>query len=268
MKLEQSFEVQAPLERVWKTLLDVQRVAPCLPGAAITGEHEDGGYDGTFKVKIGPTTASYSGTLKLEHVDEGAHTATIQASGSDRRGQGGARATIVSTVTPAGEAGTRVEVVTDYHITGRLARFGRGGMIEDISERLLREFAQRLQLSLAEGGRDGSGASAPVAPAESAMPAPPPAPEAAAPTTPEPPEPSAAPSAPSAAPPAAPPEPSAAPPPPTSTAPPPPAADVAPLQGGSLVAGVMWDRVRRNPAGAGAIVVALLIALRLVRRGR
>src|SRR5690349_5791724 len=149
MKLEQSFEVEAPLERVWQTLIDVEHVAPCLPGAAVTGRNDDGSYNGTFTVKIGPTTASYTGRLEMESVDEASHTATMQAQGTDKRGQGGAKATIFSRLAPADGAGTRVEVVTDYHITGRLARFGRGGMIEDISERLLREFAKRLQTSLA-----------------------------------------------------------------------------------------------------------------------
>ncbi len=148
MKLEQSFEVDAPLERVWKTLIDVEHVAPCLPGAAVTGRNDDGSYNGTFTVKIGPTTASYSGKLEMESIDEASHTATMQAQGTDKRGQGGAKATIYSRLAPADGRGTRVEVVTDYHITGRLARFGRGGMIEDISERLLREFAKRLQSSL------------------------------------------------------------------------------------------------------------------------
>ena len=149
MKLEQSFEVAAPLERVWQTLIDVEHVAPCLPGAAVTGRNDDGSYNGTFTVKIGPTTASYTGRLEMESIDEESHTATMQAQGTDKRGQGGAKATIFSRVLPADGAGTRVDVVTDYHITGRLARFGRGGMIEDISERLLREFAARLQSSLA-----------------------------------------------------------------------------------------------------------------------
>ena len=148
MKLEQSFEVDAPLERVWQTLIDVEHVAPCLPGALVTGRNEDGSYNGTFTVKIGPTTASYSGKLEMETIDEASHSATMQAQGTDKRGQGGAKATIFSRLEPSDGRGTRVEVVTDYHITGRLARFGRGGMIEDISERLLREFAKRLQSSL------------------------------------------------------------------------------------------------------------------------
>src|SRR5947209_4025679 len=163
MKLEQSFEVSAPLERVWHALIDVEQVAPCLPGAAVTGRNDDGSYSGTFTVKIGPTSASYAGKLQMEQIDEAAHTATMQAQGTDKRGQGGAKATILSTLTPV-NGGTRVEVVTDYHITGRLARFGRGGMIEDISERLLRQFAERLQVSLAGG--EASAAEAPGATAE------------------------------------------------------------------------------------------------------
>jgi uncharacterized protein len=148
MKLEQSFEVAAPIEQVWDALIDVERVAPCLPGASVTGRNEDGSYTGALTIKIGPTTAAYAGKLEMENVDEAARSATMQAHGSDKRGQGGAKATISSTLSAADDGGTRVEVITDYHITGRLARFGRGGMIEDISERLLREFAQRLQSSL------------------------------------------------------------------------------------------------------------------------
>jgi carbon monoxide dehydrogenase subunit G len=150
MKLEQSFDVAAPIETVWNALIDVERVTPCLPGAAVTGRNEDGSYTGTFTIKIGPTTASYAGRLAMENVDETARTATMRAQGTDKRGQGSAKATILSSLSPAEGNGTHVDVITDYHITGRLARFGRGGMIEDISERLLREFAQRLQDSFAQ----------------------------------------------------------------------------------------------------------------------
>jgi carbon monoxide dehydrogenase subunit G len=161
MKLEQSFEVAAPIDRVWEALVDVEQVAPCLPGAAVTGRNDDGSYAGTFTVKIGPTTASYTGKLLMENIDESTHSATMQAQGSDKRGQGGANATIFSTLKPTDDGGTHVDVVTDYHITGRLARFGRGGMIEDISARLLRQFADRLQASLTgQGAGDGAGAPA------------------------------------------------------------------------------------------------------------
>lgn len=144
MKLQQSFDVRAPLERVWETLIDIERVAPCLPGAEITEAGEDGTYRGTFSVRLGPTTAAYRGELNMEEIDSDARRVVMRASGQDKRGQGSAKATIVSTMRQDGEV-TTVETETDFTITGRLARFGRGGMIQDISNRLLREFAECLQ---------------------------------------------------------------------------------------------------------------------------
>jgi carbon monoxide dehydrogenase subunit G len=149
VKLEQTFEVDAPLQRVWEALIDVQRVAPCLPGAAITEAGEDGTYEGTFSAKVGPASVSFKGTLKMENVDEASHTATMQANGTNRRGQGGAKATIVSRVSEKEGGGTKVEIDTDYSITGPLARLGRGGMIEDVGNRLLRDFASCLEQQLA-----------------------------------------------------------------------------------------------------------------------
>jgi carbon monoxide dehydrogenase subunit G len=258
MKLEQSFEVEAPLERVWQALIDVERVAPCLPGASVTGRNDDGTYDGTFTIKIGPTTASYAGKLELAEIDESGHRATLKADGTDKRGQGGANATIVSTVSSGGNGATKVEVSTDYRITGRLARFGRGGMIEDISERLLREFATRLQQSLG-GSEEGPAAESEEAPAAAAQ-APPPTAEASEP------EPAtqaeaAAPTQAEAA------EPTQAQGPPPPYAPPPPRIQepAAPLDAGSLVGGVLVERMRRNPAPL-AFFAGLLLAMLLRRR--
>jgi carbon monoxide dehydrogenase subunit G len=171
MRLEQSFTVQAPVERVWAALIDVQRVAPCLPGAEVTEADEEGAYHGTFTVKLGPTTAAYRGTLKMDEVDEAAHRATMSARGTDKRGQGGASATIVSAVVAEGDV-TRVDVDTDFTITGRLARFGRGGMIEDISKRLLGEFASCLQSTLAAEPAVAAEPAAAAAGAEAAAPPP------------------------------------------------------------------------------------------------
>jgi carbon monoxide dehydrogenase subunit G len=149
LKLEQSFDIAAPMETVWAALIDIEFVAPCLPGAKISGRDDDGSYRGTFTVKLGPATAAYNGVLRIEDVDEAAHTATLHARGTDKRGQGGATATIVNRVT-AVEGATHVEAATDLTITGRLASFGRGGMIEDVSNRMLRDFAGCLQTKLAQ----------------------------------------------------------------------------------------------------------------------
>ena len=151
MKLEHSFEVAAPVETVWTTLIDLEQVAPCLPGAAITGHDEDGTYHGTFQVKLGPTTASYRGTIRIQEMDEEAHRAVLAAKGTDKRGQGGATATIVNTLHATDAGGTRVDAETDFTITGRLASFGRGGMIKDISNRLLGQFSDCLQQRLSAG---------------------------------------------------------------------------------------------------------------------
>ena len=221
MRLEQSFEVAAPIERVWAALNDLEQVAPCLPGAAITGRDDDGTYRGEFTVKLGPTTANYRGTITIEDADATTHTATLAAKGSDTRGQGGATATIVNTLAPTDSGGTRVDAVSDFSITGRLASFGRGGMIKDISNRLLRDFAACLQTRLA------------AAPA----PAPAPGPVAdgggEAMTADE-----AAASAGAAdqVDPASPPGPAPAHPPPPAAAP--------PVKGFSLMVGVLWERIR------------------------
>jgi carbon monoxide dehydrogenase subunit G len=288
MKLEQSFEVSAPLERVWEALIDVERVAPCLPGASVTGKNDDGSYTGEFKVKIGPTSAAYSGKLNMETIDADSHTATMQASGTDRRGQGGAKATIVSSVAAAGEGQSRVEVSTDYHITGRLARFGRGGMIEEISNRLLSEFAKNLQAMLAGGDAEPTAADTPPAeapptvattaeaitnegaPAAEAPGEDPDAvtegatPVASAAEEPVPPSPPEEP-----APPATPAEPAPQPAdstPPRSTSSSSAAPEAEPLSAVSLVGSVALRRVKENPAPLAALVVGFLVALRVLRR--
>jgi uncharacterized protein len=166
VKLDQSFQVNAPLQAVWEALVDVERVAPCLPGAEITEGGDDGQYKGTFTVKLGPTTAAYRGTLHMESVDEASHTAVLRANGTDKRGQGGAKAQITSVVTEGEGGATKVDVSTDFTITGRLARFGRGGMIQDVSNRLLREFAECLQRNLEP--EDGPAVTAEAAPGEPA----------------------------------------------------------------------------------------------------
>lgn len=181
MNLEQTFTVAAPIDRVWEALIDVERVAPCLPGAEITQAGEDGTYKGNFTVKLGPTTAAYRGELKMESVDEASRTVTMKASGQDKRGQGGAKATIVSVMREE-DGVTAVDTTTDFIITGRLARFGRGGMIQDISNKLLKDFsaclAQTIESAPAEPATpdDPGPSGAPVAP-------PPPAPPAAKPVS-------------------------------------------------------------------------------------
>jgi carbon monoxide dehydrogenase subunit G len=146
MKLENEFTVPAPVERAWAVLLDVERVAPCLPGATLEGE-QDGEYAGTMKIKIGPITTSYKGTVKIEEADEAARRAVMRAQARDSRGQGTAAATITSTMEEV-EGGTRVHVETDMRITGPAAQFGRGVM-QDVSAKLMGRFADCLAAEIA-----------------------------------------------------------------------------------------------------------------------
>jgi uncharacterized protein len=153
---------------VWATLIDFQQVAPCLPGAEIAEQGDDGVYRGDFTVKLGPTTAAYRGELSFEDVDEAGHRVTMKASGQDKRGQGSARATILSALRE--DAGTtHVEVETDLTITGKLARFGRGGMIKDVSNKLLGDFSSCLAQTIESEPEEPGGGPAPT-PTEAAAP--------------------------------------------------------------------------------------------------
>jgi carbon monoxide dehydrogenase subunit G len=143
MKLENDFTVPASIDQAWAVLLDVPRVAPCLPGATVEPEQgEDGEYKGQMKIKIGPITASYKGTVKIQETDEANHVVAMRAQAKDARGQGTAAATITSTMEEVAD-GTKVTVVTDMRVTGPAAQFGRGVM-QDVSAKLMTRFAECL----------------------------------------------------------------------------------------------------------------------------
>jgi carbon monoxide dehydrogenase subunit G len=170
MLIEDSFRVDLPVDDAWSVLLDIERIAPCLPGAQLQ-EVDGDEYRGIVKVKVGPITAQYKGTAKLEQVDNAAHTAILVGNGRDTRGQGNASATI--TIEASEDAGgTRVEVNTDLSITGKVAQFGRGVMA-DVSAKLLAQFVENLErdvLSTGETGGNGAGNSATATSAGTASP--------------------------------------------------------------------------------------------------
>ena len=150
MELTNTFTVSEPVERAWAVITDLERVAPCLPGAALLGVSDDG-YRGAVKVKVGPVTAQYEGIARFVERNDEEHHAVLRAEGRDVRGQGNAAATITLRLRPQG-GGTEVAVETDLELAGRVAQFGRG-VIADVSGKLIGQFAQRLE---AEMGRDGS----------------------------------------------------------------------------------------------------------------
>jgi len=143
VKLSNDFTVAAPLERTWETLLDIERVAGCLPGASIEPVGEDGIYRGSMRIKVGPVNMSYSGTVRLADVDADQHVASFHARAKETKGTGTAAAIIRNRLEPAGD-GTHVIVETDLNVTGRPAQFGRG-LMEDVAAKMLGDFAGRLE---------------------------------------------------------------------------------------------------------------------------
>jgi carbon monoxide dehydrogenase subunit G len=148
MQIEDSFRVEVPVDEAWRVLMDIERIAPCMPGAQLQEVAGDE-FRGVVKVKVGPITAQYKGSAKLESVDDATHTAVISAAGRDTRGQGNASATIKLGLVPDGN-GTRVEVDTDLSITGKVAQFGRG-VIGDVSAKLLAQFVENLERDVLAG---------------------------------------------------------------------------------------------------------------------
>jgi carbon monoxide dehydrogenase subunit G len=161
VKIEDSFRVDVPVDEAWKVLLDLERIAPCLPGAQLT-EVEGDEYRGTVKIKVGPITAQYKGVAKIEEADEANHKVVLQAEGRDTRGQGNASATVTATLVAEG-AGTTVNIDTDLNITGKVAQFGRGVMA-DVSSKLLGQFADNLKQDVLSGDATVAADEAPTDP--------------------------------------------------------------------------------------------------------
>jgi len=148
VQLENSFTVPVPIDEAWRVLLDIERIAPCMPGAALDSVTGDD-FTGRVKVKLGPINLTYQGKASFIEKDEAAHKAVIDARGKDQRGNGTAAAVVTATLKPEGEA-TRVDVLTDLNITGRPAQFGRGVMT-DVGNKLLGQFADKLAAQLGAG---------------------------------------------------------------------------------------------------------------------
>ncbi|HLH47009.1 MAG TPA: SRPBCC domain-containing protein, partial [Acidimicrobiales bacterium] len=187
MELSNEFRVSVPPEQAWKVLNDPERIAPMLPGAQLQ-EIEGEELRGIVKVKVGPITAQYKGTARFSEQDESAHRVVMKASGRDTRGQGNANATITASLTPDGD-GTRVTVVTDLTITGKVAQFGRG-VLADVSAKLMGQFADALEADLLANGTGSPPAGEPAAGATGGAPTagePPTATTGAAPASGEPP---------------------------------------------------------------------------------
>src|SRR5215475_5027940 len=148
-KIEEAFEVQTPVQRMWEYLTDPAKVAQCLPGAELLESREDGSYTGAVKVKVGPVAMSYKGTVRYTELDEQAHQVRLVGEGREAGGSGSAKLTMLSRITPLANGGSQVTVQADVDLVGKIVQFGRG-MIEEVSKQLFRQFAacvkQRLEV--------------------------------------------------------------------------------------------------------------------------
>jgi uncharacterized protein len=161
MRFENEIEVAQPPKQLFAFLTDVERVAPCLPGASIDGRDGDD-YTGSMKVKVGPITGTYRGKMRFLEQDEDALRAVMSARAAEVNGQGDAEAKITTQIEQAGEESSRIHMETDLQMRGRVAQFGRGAM-EKISQRMFDEFARNLEREMGGGGAEVEPDSAPEA---------------------------------------------------------------------------------------------------------
>jgi carbon monoxide dehydrogenase subunit G len=157
MELTNEFDVAAPIEQAWNVLTDLERIAPCLPGAQLQ-EVEGDEYRGVVKVKVGPVVAQYKGKAVFLERDDANHRAVLSAEGRDTRGQGNASATIEANLTPT-DGGTHVVVETNLKVSGKVAQFGRGVMA-DVSSKLMDQFVVNLETTVLADDGDAEGDSA------------------------------------------------------------------------------------------------------------
>ena len=241
MEFENTFDVDAPIEQVWKTLLDVERVAPCVPGAEVLEQTGEDSYKVAIKVKVGPMSMQYKGDVDIVEADAEAHRATMRTKAREARGQGTANADVVMVLSEQGGR-THGTIKTDVQLSGRVAAMGRG-IIQDVSAKIVDQFSSNLATMLSDSGAAGNGAAAPASAAETSA--------TAEPSTPSPsPEPES---------PAEAKEPPRTPPPPKQAA-------EAELSAADLAGAVVVGRLKdRRTQGILAGVAGLLILL-LVRR--
>lgn len=168
MEFDNSFDLPLPPDQAWKTLMDIERIAPCMPGAELTEIVDDKTFKGKVSVRLGPVALTFQGTATFEDVDDAAHKATVKAQGADAKGRGGANANVGFHLEPS-DAGSSVKIHTDLQLSGSVAQYGRGaGMIQDLASQIIGQFADNLSKQI-EADQPAADA-APAAPADTAPP--------------------------------------------------------------------------------------------------
>ena len=150
MEFDNSFEIPLPPDQAWPVLMDVVRIAPCMPGAELTEITDARNYKGKISVRLGPVSLAFAGKIALEDVDDAKHTARVKAQGSDAKGRGAANAAATFKIEPKGE-GSIVLIHTDLMLSGAVAQYGRGvGMIQTTAAQIITQFAGNLRAQLAQ----------------------------------------------------------------------------------------------------------------------
>lgn len=149
MLIEDTFTVRTPVDRLWAFIQDVERIAPCMPGAELTEVVDDRTWKGKVHVKFGPVQMAFAGTVVMEERDDAAHRAKLSARGTEQRGKGVANAKVESWLEPAGDDGTTVHIRSDLTITGAAAQLSRG-LLPEVSKLLTKQFADCLEAKLNE----------------------------------------------------------------------------------------------------------------------
>ena len=163
MEFDNSFEVPLPPDQAWAVLMDIQRIAPCMPGAELTEVVDDKTYKGKISVRLGPVALTFAGVVNFEDIDNTGHSARVKAQGNDAKGRGSANAASTFRLEPAG-TGSKVLVHTDLTLSGAVAQYGRGvGMIQATASALMNQFANNLKARLAQSGVVPAAAAAPTA---------------------------------------------------------------------------------------------------------
>jgi len=174
MEFDNSFEVPLPPDQAWPVLMDIQHIAPCMPGAQLTEVVDPSTYKGNIAVRLGPVALTFAGIVKFEAIDDAARTARVKAQGTDAKGRGGANAAASFRLEPTA-AGSKVLVHTDLTLSGAVAQYGRGvGMIQATAAQLMKQFAENLRKQLASAPATAPLAAASVSPPTAPPPAAPP----------------------------------------------------------------------------------------------
>lgn len=163
MDIKNSFTVSLPVDETWKLLLDIRRIAPCMPGAELLEVIDDRTFKGKVSVRLGPVALSFVGTARFEEIDAAAHRARLKGQGTDSKGRGGAVGVVTLALSPAG-GGTKVDVNTNVNLSGAVAQYGRGaGMIQGVATEIIGQFAASLNAMLQHDKTAAAGATNPVA---------------------------------------------------------------------------------------------------------